>query len=177
MKKGPGGRPRGQIADGLSKALRNEADGREFYRMAAKNARTDGVRQMFEFLRAEEERHYELILEQMGRMAEGKPPGRIRSASGKREIRKFSGPLFPPDFVARGKRAEGEAAALSIGMTLEKQAIGQFTALRRKVKGDPAAEKLFDGLIAWEREHLEVLTRQYEQLREMYWEDARFWPF
>ena len=70
--------------------------------------------------------------------------------------------------MARGKRAEGEAAALSIGMTLEKQAIAQFAALRRKVAGDPAAERLFDGLIAWEREHLEMLTRQYEQLRQMF---------
>lgn len=177
MKKGPAGRPRGKVADGLGKALQNEVDGREFYRMAAKSARTDGVRQMFEFLREEEERHYELILAQMGRMAGGKPPRPVRPASGRKAIRKFAGPLFPPDFVARGKRAEGEAAALSIGMTLEKQAIAQFSALRRTVKGDPAAEKLFDGLIAWEREHLEVLNRQYEQLRRMYWEDARFWPF
>lgn len=177
MKKRRAERPRGPIADGLGKALRNEADGREFYRMAAKHARTDGVRQMFEFLREEEERHYELILGQMGRMAEGKPLRLVRPAPGKKAIRKFSGPLFPPDFVERGKRAEGEAAALSIGMTLERKAIAQFSALRRKVQGDPAAEKLFDGLIAWEREHLEVLTRQHEQLRRMYWEEARFWPF
>ncbi|MGB3096930.1 MAG: hypothetical protein WBB46_09415 [Candidatus Deferrimicrobiaceae bacterium] len=40
-----------------------------------------------------------------------------------------------------------------------------------------ATEKIVDDLIAWEREHLEILTRQYEQLREMYWEEARFWPF
>ena len=69
------------------------------------------------------------------------------------------------------------SAALSIGMTLEKRAIEQFTDLRRQVKADPAAVKMFDDLIAWEREHLEMLTRQYERLREMYWEEARFWPF
>ncbi len=177
MKKGPSGKPRKAIADGLGKALRNEADGREFYRMAAKSARTDGARQMFEFLREEEERHYELILAQMERMAAGKAPRLVRPVSGRKAIRKFSSPLFPPDFVARGKRAEGEAAALSIGMTLEKQAIAQFSALRRKVAGDPDAEKLFDGLIAWEEEHLEMLTRQFEQLRQMFWEGARFWPF
>lgn len=177
MKKGPAGRPRGKVADGLGKALQNEVDGREFYRMAAKSARTDGARQIFEFLREEEERHYELILAQMERMAEGKPLRLIRPASGKKGIRKFTSPLFPPDFVARGKRVEGEAAAFSIGMTLEKQAIAQFSALRRTVTGDPAAEKLFDGLIAWEQEHLELLNRQYEQLRQMFWEEARFWPF
>ena len=177
MKKGPVGRPRARVAEGLRKALRNEMDGREFYRMAAKNARTDGIRQMFEFLREEEERHYEMILAQMERLAEGKPMRLVRPTSGRRAVRKFSGPLFPPDFVARGMRADGEAAALSVGMTLEKQAILQFTVLRRRAKGDPSAEKLFDGLIAWEREHLEMLSRQYEQLRGMYWEGARFWPF
>jgi rubrerythrin len=177
MKKGPGKPMSGQVAEGWKKALMNEVEGREFYRMAAANARLEGVRQMFTFLMEEEERHRKAILEQIGRMGEGKPPRLIRKATGKREIRKFQSPLFSPDFVARGKNVEGEAAALSIGMTLEKRAIEQFRALRKKVKGDAAAEKIVGDLIAWEREHLEILTRQYEQLREMYWEEARFWPF
>jgi rubrerythrin len=155
MKKGQGKPPSGRIAEGWKKALMNEVEGREFYRMAAANASLDSVRQMFTFLMEEEERHREAILE-----------------SGK-----FRSPLFTPDFVARGKKVEGEAAALSIGMTLEKRAIEQFTAFRKKVKGNDAAEKVVDALIAWEREHLELLTRHYEQLREMYWEEARFWPF
>ena len=67
----------------------------------------------------------------------------------KKAIRKFQSPLFSPDYVARGRKAEGEAAALSIGMTLEKRAIEQFAALRRKVKGDAAAEKVVDDLIVW----------------------------
>jgi rubrerythrin len=62
-------------------------------------------------------------------------------------------------------------------MTLEKRAIEHFGVLRRKAQGDAPAERLFDDLIAWEREHLDILARQYEQLREMYWEETRFWPF
>jgi rubrerythrin len=177
MKKEPEKIMSGPIAEAWKKALMNEVEGREFYRMAAANAGLDGVRQMFTFLMEEEERHREAILEQIGRVARGKPPRSVRKGPGKREIRKFRSPLFTPDFVAKGKKAEGEAAALSIGMTLEKRAIEQFAALRKMVKGDAAAEKVFDDLIAWEREHLEILTRQYEQLREMYWEEARFWPF
>lgn len=177
MKKGPGKRPAGAIADGLRKALMNEIDGREFYRMAAKNAGSDGVRRMFEFLTDEEERHREAILAQIARMAEGKPPRLARSAADRKAVRKYRSPLFTPDFVARGKNVEGEAAALSIGMTLEKKAIAQFASLKRKVKGDEAAEKVFDDLIAWEQDHLDILARQYEQLRAMYWEEARFWPF
>ena len=177
MKKEPEKIMSGPIAEAWKKALMNEVEGREFYRMAAANARLDGVRQMFTFLMEEEERHREAILEQIGRMSRGKPLRPVRKGPGKKEIRKFRSPLFTPDFVARGRQAEGEAAALSVGMTLEKRAIEQFAALRKKVKGDAAAEKVFDDLIAWEREHLEILTRQYEQLREMFWEEARFWPF
>ncbi len=177
MKKGPGKPMTGAIAEAWRKALLNEVEGREFYRMAAANARLDGVRQMFTFLMEEEERHHEAILGQIGRMAEGKSPRPVRKASEKRRIRKFLSPLFSPDFVARGRKVEGEAAVLSIGMTLEKRAIEQFAALRRKVAGDPAAEQLVDDLIAWERDHLKILDRQYEQFREMYWEEARFWPF
>ena len=177
MKKDPGKHLAGAIAEAWKKALLNEVEGREFYRMAAANARLDGVRQMFTFLMEEEERHHEAILEQIARMAEGKPPRPVRKAAEKRAIRKFQIPLFSPDFVARGKKVEGEAAAFSIGMTLEKRAIEQFAALRRKVKGDADAEKVVDDLIAWERDHLKILTRQYDQFREMYWEEARFWPF
>ncbi len=177
MKKGPGKAVSGPLAEGWKQALMNEVEGREFYRMAAANARLDGVRQMFTFLMEEEERHREAILEQIGRMAEGKPARLVRRAAGKREIQKFRSPLFTPEFVARGKNAEGEAAALSIGMTLEKRAIEQFTALRRKVKGDAEAEKVVADLIAWEQDHLKLLARQYEQFREMSGEEARFWPF
>lgn len=177
MKKGPGKPVSGRIAEGWKQALVNEVEGREFYRMAAANARLDGVRQMFVFLMEEEERHRLAILEQIGREAQGKPSRVARKAADKREIRKYRSPLFSPDFVARGKNVEGEAAALSIGMTLEKRAIGQYVALRKKMKGDKAAEEIVETLIAWEREHLDILTRQYGQLRELYWEEARFWPF
>lgn len=176
MKKGPGKPVSGRIAEGWKQALVNEVEGREFYRMAAANSRLDGVRQMFVFLMEEEERHRLAILEQIAAAAKGKPSRIVRKAEDKRQIRKYRSPLFSPDFVAKGKDVEGEAAALSIGMTLEKRAIGQFVALRKKVKGDKAAEEIVEALIAWEREHLDILTRQYVQLREMYWEEARFWP-
>ena len=177
MKKGLAGSVGAAVANGLKQALLNEVDGAEFYRMAAKNARRDAVRQMFRFLMEEEERHREAILGQMQRMAEGKPFLLARGASSRKGLAKFRSPLITEDLVKVSKQVEGEVAALSIGMTLEKRAIAQFAALRRKVAGDAGAEKVFSDLVAWEQDHLELLTRQYDQLREMYWEEARFWPF
>ena len=113
----------------------------------------------------------------MKRMAQGKPFLLSRSAAAKKKLEKFRSPLFTEDLLKVSRQVEGEVAALSIGMTLEKRAIAQFASLRRKVAGDARAEKVFSDLIAWEQDHLEVLTRQYDQLREMYWEEARFWPF
>ena len=100
-----------------------------------------------------------------------------RSPSAKKALAKFRSPLFTDDLVKAGRQAEGEVAALSIGMTLENRAIAQYLALRKTVAGDAPAEKVFADLVAWERDHLDVLTRQYEQMREMFWEEARFWPF
>jgi rubrerythrin len=177
MKKGSPRSTDGAVVKGLKQALLNEIDGAEFYRMAGKSARHDGVRQMFRFLMEEEERHREAILDQMKRMAEGKPFLLARSAAAKKRLERFKSPLFTEDLVKVSRQVEGEVAALSIGMTLEKRAIAQFAALRRKVSGDARAEKVFSDLMAWEQDHLEVLTRQYDQLREMYWEEARFWPF
>jgi rubrerythrin len=177
MKKGPAASADAAILKGLKQALRNEIDGAEFYRMAAASAIHDGVRQMFRFLMEEEERHREAILEQMRRMAQGKTFRIERGAASRREIAKFRSPLYTGDLVKASRRAEGEVAALSIGMTLEKRAIAQFAALQKKAAGAPRVEKTFSDLAAWERDHLEILTRQYDQLREMYWEEARFWPF
>ena len=177
MKKGSPGSGDNAVVKGLKQALRNEVDGAEFYRMAAGSARRDAVRQMFTFLMEEEERHREAILDQMRRMAQGRPFLLARGAAAKKRLERFRSPLFTEDLLKVTRLAEGEVAALSIGMTLEKRAIAQFAALRRKVAGDAQAEKVFADLVAWEQDHLEVLARQYEQLREMYWEEARFWPF
>jgi rubrerythrin len=177
MKKGPSRVPETPVVKGLKLALRNEIDGTEFYRMAAAGARRDAVRQMFRFLMEEEERHREMIVDQMRRLSEGKPMAFGRSAASRKSIAKFRSPLFTGDLVKEGRRAEGEVAALSIGMTLEKRAIAQFNALRRKAAGDPRAEKMFADLVEWEQDHLDLLTRHYDDLREMFWEEARFWPF
>lgn len=100
-----------------------------------------------------------------------------RGASAKKALAKFKSPLLTDDLVKAGRQVEGEVAALSIGMTLEKRAIAQFNALRKTVAGDAPAEKVFSDLVAWEQDHLDLLTRHYDQMREMYWEEARFWPF
>ncbi len=177
MKKDPSPAKKSAVMEGLKQALRNEIDGAEFYRMAAGSARRDAVRQMFQFLMEEEVRHREAIVNQMRRMEEGKGMKFERGASAKKALAKFRSPLLTDDLVKESRQIEGEVAALSIGMTLEKRAIAQFTALRKTAAGDPRAEKVFSDLVAWEQDHLDVLTRQYEQMREMFWEEARFWPF
>lgn len=177
MKKGTTGVAENAVAKGLKQALRNEIDGMEFYRMAAASARHEAVRQMFLFLMEEEGRHRDAIAEQMDRVARGKPFRLSRGTASRKGLARFRSPLYTEDLVKVSHQVEGEVAALSIGMTLEKRAIAQFTALRNRSAGDARAEKTFEGLAAWERDHLELLTRQYDVLREMYWEEARFWPF
>src|SRR5512143_543350 len=177
MKKGPSRARENAVMKGLRQALRNEIDGAEFYRMAAGSARRDAVRQMYRFLMEEEERHRAAIVDQMQRMAEGRGMKFGRPPSARKALAKFKSPLFTDDIVKEGTLAEGEVAALSIGMILEKRAITQFIALRKTAAGDARAEKVLSDLVAWEQDHLDVLTRQYDQLREMYWEEARFWPF
>ena len=114
MKKGPGKPLTGAIAEAWKKVLLNEVEGREFYRMAAANARLDGVRQMFTFLMAEEERHHEAILEQIARMAEGKAPRLARKAAEKRAIRKFEGcrhVWLSEHLTRRNKERAGQTSA------------------------------------------------------------------
>lgn len=178
MKK-EGGNVAGALAPGLKAALMNEVDGREFYRMAAAGATSEGVREMFEFLAEEEERHYRALLEQAGRLAAGKPLRFRRNEADRKRLGGFRTLLVTPGVVADAGKAESEIAALSVGMTLEKRAIRQFAALRKKAEwvGDEAAASVFSVLAAWEQDHLEMLSHRYGAIREAYWEEARFWPF
>jgi rubrerythrin len=167
------------VSPGLKTALMNEVDGREFYQMAALGATSEGVRDMFEHLMAEEERHYQALLEQAGRLAAGKPLRIRRTAADRKALDAFHGLVYTPEVFADARKAEGELAALSIGMTLEKRAIQQFAALGKKAAaaGDEAAASVFAALAAWEEEHLALLSNQYGAFREAYWEEAHFWPF
>ena len=88
---------------GLRQALRNEIDGAEFYRMAAGSARRDAVRQMFQFLMEEEERHRAAIVDQMQRMAEGRGMKFGRPPSARKALAKFKSPLLTGDLVKAGR--------------------------------------------------------------------------
>lgn len=179
MTKTATGKTDGPLASGLRAALMNEIDGREFYRMAARDAATGAVRELFEFLMAEEERHYEALLDLAGRLASGKPPAFKRSVSDRKKLAAFRGALVTPGMIADARGAEGEIAALSIGMGIERRTIKQFSALRRKSEGagNEAAASVFAELVAWEEDHLDLLSKRYGAIRESYWEEAHFWPF
>src|SRR3989304_2424216 len=118
MKKGPSRSKESAVVKGLKQALRNEIDGVEFYRMAAGSARRDAGRQMFRFLMEEEERHREAILNQMQRMAEGKPMKFERSAAARKALATFKSPLYTEDLIKGSRQAGGGGAAPSIGVTL-----------------------------------------------------------
>jgi rubrerythrin len=173
----PAADPRSPVVRGLRAALENEVDGAAFYRMAAAGASNDAARRLFTFLAEEEDRHFRVIREQAARLLAGKPLRLARPAASRGEAERFRSGLLDARDLAGAARAEGEVAALSIGMTLEKKTIRRFLALRKKAAGDPAGEAFFDGLVEWEREHLELLSAMYGALREEAWEEAGFWPF
>ena len=152
------------VARGLRAALENEVDGAAFYRMAAAGASNEAVRRLFSFLAAEEDSHFRQIREQAARHLAGKPLRLGRPAASRGEAARFRSGIADAAALAGAARADGEVAALSIGMTLEKKAIRRFLELKRKVSGDPQAEAFFDGLVEWEREHLDLTDLQFYRL-------------
>jgi rubrerythrin len=169
--------PVSPLARAFSAALRNEADGLVFYRLAAAGAKGDAARRLYSFLADEEDRHYRTVLAQAEALAKGKGIRIVRPAASKRELGGFLSPLFTGEFLAEAGKAEGETAVLSVAMTLERKSIRQFLSMRKKAEGDGEAEGALDALVSWERDHLELLSRQYAALREEAWEGAGFWPF
>ena len=68
------------------------------------------------------------------------------------------------------------ATAISTGMILEKNSV-LFYSEQAKKATDPNVKHLFEELAKWEEGHLNMLTKEYNDIKERFWEDNRFSPF
>lgn len=158
-----------RVREALQEALLLEARGKAFYEGMATQATDPGVRSLFLFLAAEEEKHLAELAMRADAHARGEgfaaaPPGDI------------AGEVIDPALEVEAAGAGFEAAAISAAIALEERAVEAYER-RAAATPDPEERTFWIWLADWERRHLHLLAGLDDELREQVFADQQFWPF
>jgi rubrerythrin len=162
------------VIEGLKQAMQAEADGHNFYVLAAKNTKDKKGKEVFLSLAKDETEHLAYLKAQYESFLKtGGPDSGIKL--GKSKARPGKSPIFSVDFKKRLKKAQLEMTSLSIGAQLELNAI-QFYKSESAKTDDPVVKAFYAELAEWESGHYELLVRQQQLLQEDFWLQSNFYP-
>ncbi len=166
---------RREILGILQKAFQIEVDGYTFYSMTADRAAKPAVQELFAKLARDEVEHQKYL---KGVMKNYDAEGLAAFAVQRRapELKAFSDAVFSEKFRQQAQGATFEMGVLSVGMTLENNAVAFFT---RAAEGAREAEirDFYVFLADWERQHFAALQGLYNSVRTDFWEAFGFAPF
>lgn len=153
---------RGEHIEILRNAVEMEFDGERFFSEMAQWARYPSTKDMFAALARQEQRHIEVLNEQLLRLQSGgdwTSPASVRS--GKNPIPNASvfseegrqGIVFDPN--------AGELEAIKLGMEVERRSMEYYRRAGAEVKSTKA-RAVFNWLVGEEAGHLTILTAEYD---------------
>ncbi len=163
------------IREVLRKAYQIEVDGYTFYSMAAERAEKPAVQELFDKLARDEVQHKAYLTSVMGSY-EDKGVAAFNLHLRDPDLKSFTATIFTDAFKQQARGADFELGVLSIGMTLETNAINYFSSAARHSL-DAEIKAFYEFLADWEREHLEALRMLYGGVREDFWQEGGFSPF
>ncbi len=165
---------REDIIDIVRKAYQIEVDGYTFYSMTADQATKPAVQDLFGKL-AQDETQHQAFLRSVLKNYEQQGVGAFNVGVKLPDFRAFSDRLFTERFREQAEGAAFELAALSVGMTLEKNAVAYFSTAAREATESEV--RTFYGFLAdWERQHLDALQGLHESIRADFWDRSGFSP-
>jgi rubrerythrin len=160
--------------DILKEAILLERRGHSFYLKIAEQSAHQAVREFFESMAAEEERHIEILESQFSAYVRNQQFEPLASHDQRNQP---ADELVLDESVKKQiAAADYEAAAISAAILMEEKAVAIYSE-RAEAAQDPAEESLYLWLAAWERGHLSSLALIDREIKEAVWNDQGFWPF
>jgi rubrerythrin len=160
--------------DILKEAILLERRGHAFYLKIAEQSDHLAVREFFENMAAEEERHIEILEEQFAAYGRNQ---QFEPLSDQDRRNQPADELVLDDSVKKHiAAADYEAAAISAAILMEEKAVALYSE-RAEAAKDAAEESLYLWLAAWERGHLSSLAQIDREIKEAIWNDQQFWPY
>lgn len=162
------------ILDILRKAYQIEVDGHTFYAMTAARAQKPAVQELFEKLASDEVQH-QAFLRNVAKSYDQQGLAAFRTGQAS-DWAAISQAIFSGRFREQAAGAEFELATLSIGMTLESNAIAYFSGAAAQAT-EKEVKDFYVFLADWEKQHLEALRSLYNSVRQDFWGEGGFSPF
>lgn len=155
----------------IKQAILNEIEGYEFYKMASGNADLSEVKETLLTLASEEKKHVEWLEELFHKIKDDN----LDSL----KLAELENPPSPGIFKWENVDRSHIGVAVSsfaIGMQMERASIEYYEQAMEKTQLKEAKE-LYRILASWEKNHLEMFSKEYDALAEEWWNDQSFQPF
>jgi rubrerythrin len=163
------------VLDILQKAYQIEVDGYAFYSMTAERSDKPAVQELFDKLASDEVQHQAFLKDIAGKFGEkGAAAFHLNLRSS--DWRAINQAMFTAHFREQAAGAQFELGVLSIGMTLESNAIAYFTGAAKQ-SAEAEVQGFYRFLADWEKQHLEALRGLHEVVRADHFAVASFTPF
>lgn len=160
------------ILDIIRRAYQLEVDGYTFYSMTAERAPRPALQALFAQLAKDERQHQEYLREVAGHYREkGARAFDVTVPAKVPDLSAFSDAVFSEEVRKQADGAEFESAVLSIGMTVESNAIAHYGAAAKDAS-DERARAFYQFLAVWERQHLVALQNAYKAVRSDFWQKS-----
>jgi len=164
-----------QILDILKKAYQIEVDGYTFYSMTAEKASKPAVKELFEKLAQDEVQHQAYLKEVMKNYGTlGTAAFHTKQAA--RDLSEYSQKMFTDQFRQQAHGATFEMGVLSVGMTLETNAIRHFSSAAQGTS-EQEVRAFYQFLADWEKQHFDALQGLFNSVREDFWNAGGFAAF
>jgi len=164
-----------QIVDILRQAYQIEVDGYTFYSMTADRADKPAVQELFGKL-AQDEVQHQAFLRSVLKNYHDKGIEAFALNVKTPDLHAFAEKVFTDRFRDQAEGAAFEMAALSVGMTLEKNAVSYFGGAARQAS-EAEVRTFYQFLADWEQQHLDALAGLAEVVRGDFWEKSGFAPY
>jgi rubrerythrin len=158
--------------DILKGAILLEHRGKALYDSVVETSQKEGVKELFQTLSREEDRHIHILNKQFARIAKGED---FDIAEFEKEHAVTHEAVLTQKIVENISGAGYEAAVISAALAFEKNAV-KFYSRHASEAGSEDEKKLYDWLTEWEKNHMLMLARLDNELKEKIWYDNQFWP-
>jgi rubrerythrin len=166
---------RDAILEIVSKAYQIESDGYTFYSMTAERSTKPAVQELFAKLASDEVQH-QAFLKSVARNYDEKGTAAFRVGARMPDVRAVTSQIFTGKFREQAAGAQFELAVLSIGMTLESNAITYFTTAAKQ-SSDQDVKEFYQFLANWEQQHYDSLQNIFSMVRSDHMADSGFSAF
>jgi rubrerythrin len=159
----------------INKAYQIELDGYTFYSMTAERSQKPAVQELFAKLAADEVQH-QAFLHNVSRHYDEKGTAAFRFDTKTPDVSGLSSQVFTGRFREQAAGAQFELAVLSIGMTLETNALKYFNEAARNAS-EKEVTQFYQFLADWEKQHFDSLQNLFNIVRSDQMADSAFAPF